>query len=131
MPKIILKTDYTDGEILYGRQLNLDNKLTEEAINAMMDEFQAIIEKVTTIEEGAQVNKIEKVAGVGPDANKNVPLQKGNIGLGNVDNTADIDKPVSDPVRTFVEDGLSGKVDSVDVERFLTKAIEKKIVERV
>lgn len=49
-------------------------------------------------------NKTDDVIGAGsvtsvnsqtPDGSGNVTLTKGNIGLGNVDNTADVDKPVS------------------------------------
>lgn len=47
--------------------------------------------KLSGIEAGAQVNTVTSVAG----KTGVVTLTKGDVGLGNVDNTSDIDKPVS------------------------------------
>lgn len=49
--------------------------------------------KLVTIEAGAQVNRVTSVNGMIGD----VVLNKTHVGLGNVDNTADINKPVSNP----------------------------------
>src|SRR5690606_3393878 len=55
---------------------------------------------------GAQVNTVTSVAG----KTGAVTLAKGDVGLGNVDNTSDADKPIS----TAVSTALSGKVDTSD-----------------
>ena len=47
--------------------------------------------KLAGIETGAQVNKVTSVAG----KEGAVTLEKGDVGLENVDNTADYDKPLS------------------------------------
>lgn len=61
--------------------------------------------KVAGIEVGAQVNAVLTVAGqVG-----NVSLEKSDVGLNNVDNTADADKPIS----TAVQAALNAKVNAV------------------
>lgn len=62
--------------------------------------------KLTGIEAGAQVNTVTSVAG----KTGAVTLAKGDVGLGNVDNTSDADKPIS----TAVSAALSGKVDTSD-----------------
>src|SRR5690554_5208911 len=62
--------------------------------------------KLSGIEAGAQVNTVTSVAG----KTGAVTLAKGDVGLGNVDNTSDADKPIS----TAVSTALSGKVDTSD-----------------
>lgn len=62
--------------------------------------------KLAGIEAGAQVNTVTSVAG----KTGAVTLAKGDVGLGNVDNTSDADKPIS----TAVSTALSGKVDTSD-----------------
>lgn len=55
--------------------------------------------------------------------NGNVSISKANIGLGNVDNTADADKPISTAVQTAfdaVGDVLDGKINYSDVVNNLT-----------
>ena len=61
--------------------------------------------KLAGIQAGAQVNTVTSVAG----KTGTVALQKGDVGLGNVDNTADLNKPVS----TATQTALNGKVDKV------------------
>ena len=63
------------------------------------------IAKLLTVEQDAQKNTVNSVAGKQGD----VLLDKTDVGLGAVDNTADADKPVS----TAVADALAGKVDKV------------------
>lgn len=67
--------------------------------------------KLAGIETGAQVNTLTGVKGNSEAEYRtgNVNITKSNIGLGNVDNTADADKPVS----TATQTALSGKVDKV------------------
>lgn len=62
--------------------------------------------KLAGIEAGAQVNTVISVAG----KTGAVTLTKADVGLGNVDNTSDADKPIS----TAVSAALSGKVDTTD-----------------
>jgi len=79
--------------------------------------------KLDSIEAGAQVNTVTSVAGkVG-----SVTLNKTDVGLNNVDNTADLNKPIS----TAAQSALDGKVDKVagqtlmtDVERLKLSGIE-------
>lgn len=61
--------------------------------------------KLTGIESGAQVNVVNSVA----SKTGNVILVKGDVGLGNVDNTPDLNKPTS----TEVQGKLDNKVDKV------------------
>src|SRR5678816_924399 len=63
------------------------------------------ISKLATVEQDAQKNTVSSVAGKQGD----VLLNKEDVGLGAVDNTADADKPVS----TAVAEGLALKVDKV------------------
>lgn len=63
-------------------------------------------EKLEGIEAGAQVNKVNSVAGKTGD----VTLSKNDVGLGNVDNTSDIDKPVS----TLQQAAINSVKDSLD-----------------
>ena len=60
--------------------------------------------KLAGIAVGAQVNAVTKVAGKTGD----VALAKGDVGLGNVDNTSDANKPISTAVAT----ALAGKATS-------------------
>lgn len=60
--------------------------------------------KLAGIAAGAQVNAVTKVAGKTGD----VALAKGDVGLGNVDNTSDASKPISTAVAT----ALAGKATS-------------------
>lgn len=61
--------------------------------------------KLSGIEEGAQKNVILSVAG----KTGVIDLSKGDVGLNNVDNTPDADKPIS----TLQQAALDGKVDKV------------------
>ena len=67
--------------------------------------------KLDGIEAGAQVNTVTGVKGSNEAEYRtgNVSITKGNVGLGNVDNTADADKPIS----TAVQTALDGKVDKI------------------
>ena len=67
--------------------------------------------KLSGIETGAQVNTVTGVKGSNEAEYRtgNVSITKGNVGLGNVDNTADTDKPIS----TAAQTALDGKVDKI------------------
>lgn len=67
--------------------------------------------KLDGIAAGAQVNAVTGVKG-GNEAEYrtgNISITKSNVGLGNVDNTADADKPISAAAQT----ALDGKVDKI------------------
>ena len=67
--------------------------------------------KLNGIETGAQVNTITGVKGSAESAYRvgNVSISKADIGLANVDNTADVNKPIS----TATQNALNNKVDKV------------------
>lgn len=67
--------------------------------------------KLDGIETGAQVNTVTGVKGSNEAEYRtgNVSITKGNVGLGNVDNTADADKPIS----TAAQTALDNKVDKI------------------
>ena len=62
--------------------------------------------KLAGIADGAEVNAVASVAG----KTGAVTLDKSDVGLGNVDNTADADKPIS----TATQTALNGKADLVE-----------------
>lgn len=67
-------------------------------------------DKLTGIEAGAQVNTVTGVKGSAENDYRtgNIELSKTDIGLGNVNNTADADKPIS----TATQTALDGKSDA-------------------
>lgn len=66
--------------------------------------------KLAGIESGAQVNDVTGVKGGAESTYRtgNVNITKANVGLGNVDNTADINKPISSATQTAL-DAKQGK----------------------
>lgn len=65
--------------------------------------------KLAGIESGAQVNSVTSVAGRTGD----VSLAKADVGLGNVDNTSDANKPVSNATQT----ALNAKLNTSDFNK--------------
>lgn len=110
MPKVNLKKDYKDGQVLHGRELNLDNELTEKAINDNSVLQDINTEKLETIERGAQVNTVETVNGVVPGNDKNILLTKSDIGLDKVDNVADINKTTSEPQKVYIASEITKSI---------------------
>ena len=92
--------------------------------------------KLDGIEVGAQVNTVTSVAG----KTGAVRLAKGDVGLGNVDNTSDMDKPISNAVSaalagkantavaTQTTDGLLSAADKVKIDALGTMATHNAIV---
>ena len=70
-----------------------DNSVQQVAGKGLSDENYTLLEKqkLANIEAGAQVNTVDSVAG----KTGAVTLAKADVGLSNVDNTSDADKPVS------------------------------------
>ncbi len=83
----------------------LDGIDSTETLAPIIADVAANKQKLAGIEAGAQKNTVTSVAG----KTGAVTLAKGDVGLGNVDNTADADKPVS----TAQQAALDGKVDKV------------------
>ena len=83
----------------------LAGKVDKVSSKQLSDENYTLIEKnkLLSIQDGAQVNTVDSVAGkVGV-----VLLDKADVGLSNVDNTTDINKPISNPTQS----ALGNKVD--------------------
>lgn len=99
----------------YATKTALDNKVdkvTGKGLSAN-DFTDALLTKLNGIESGAQVNTITGVKGNAESSYRtgNVNLTKANIGLGNVDNTSDANKPIS----TATQSALDGKVNTTDI----------------
>jgi len=88
-------------------QTALDTKVDKIAGKGLSTEDYTTTEKnkLAGIETGAQVNTVNSVAG----KTGTVVLTKIDVGLGNVDNTSDLNKPIS----TATQTALDGKVDKV------------------
>ena len=107
-----ITVDLTDIETaLSAIQSALEDKVDKvEGKGLSTNDFtDALKDKLDGIENGAQVNTITGVKGSAEADYRtgNVEITKANIGLGDVDNTADVDKPVS----TAVQAALNNKVD--------------------
>ena len=91
----------TIGGGTYSEATNTKNGLMSSTDKAKLD----------NIESGAQVNIITGVKGnaEGSYRTGNVNITSTNIGLGNVDNTSDLSKPIS----TATQKALDGKVDKI------------------
>ncbi len=88
-------------------QTALNNKVDKVVGKGLSENDYTTAEKnkLAGIEVGAQKNTVTSVAGKTGD----VTLGKGDVGLGNVDNTSDANKPVS----TATQTALNNKVDKV------------------
>lgn len=119
-----LMTDYVASIGVSGRTVTYKNKngvnmgsittqdttygLASQSSNGLMSSTDKT--KLDGIESGAQKNTVLGVKGGSEGAYRtgNVNITKANIGLGNVDNTADTDKPVSTATKT----ALNGKANT-------------------
>ena len=124
-------------------QTALDNKVDKVAGKGLSEEdfTHTLKDKLDGIEAGAEVNTVNSVAG----KTGNVTLDKSDVGLGNVDNTSDMNKPVSTATQEALQGlanatqtALNGKVDKVegyglsendysDEEKALVGTIEDKL----
>lgn len=104
-------TSDLDKPISDAVQSALDDKVDKETGKGLStnDFTNALLTKLNGIEAGAQVNKVTGVKGSAESSYRvgNVNITKANIGLGNVDNTSDANKPIS----TATQTALDGKVD--------------------
>ena len=96
-------------------QTALDDKVDKVAGKGLSEEdfTHTLKDKLDGIESGAEVNKVNSVAG----KTGNVTLDKSDVGLSNVDNTSDLNKPVS----TATQSALNGKVDNSTLSNYYTK----------
>ena len=119
-----LMTDYVASISVSGRTVTYKNKngvnmgsittqdttyeLASQSSNGLMSSTDKT--KLNGIESGAQKNTVLGVKGSSESAYRtgNVNITKANIGLGNVDNTSDEDKPVSTATQTV----LNGKANT-------------------
>lgn len=119
-----LMTDYVASISVSGRTVTYKNKngvnmgsittqdttygLASQSSNGLMSSTDKT--KLDGIESGAQKNTVLGVKGGSESAYRtgNVNITKANIGLGNVDNTSDEDKPVS----TATQTALNGKANT-------------------
>lgn len=97
-----LEDRISDNEETLSVALNSFEEKLKKEINSFSDAEKT---KLSGIEAGAQKNTVLSVAG----KTGGVTLVKGDVGLGNVDNTSDLAKPISSATQT----ALNGKVDKV------------------
>ena len=102
-------TSDADKPISTAAETALAGKVDKETNKSLMTADEHT--KLSGIETGAQVNTVTGVKGSNEAEYRtgNVSITKGNVGLGNVDNTADADKPIS----TAAQTALDGKVDKI------------------
>lgn len=82
----------------------LDSKVDKVEGYSLVDDDE--IDKLSTVEQYAQKNTVSSVAGKQGD----VLLDKSDVGLSEVDNTADTDKPVSAAVSAALADKVDAEV---------------------
>ena len=111
----VLKADHADDASTVDGFTVARNVLADEYTNAEID---------TMIGAAGTVKSVNSVS---PDANGEVTLVKADLGLGNVDNTSDADKPIS----TATQAALDLKVDKVSgkglSENDFTDALKNKL----
>lgn len=103
-------TSDTDKPISTATQTALNNKVDKVIGKGLSSEDYTSAEKtkLSGIEAGAQINTITGIKGNSESSYRtgNVSISPANIGLGNVNNTSDADKPIS----TATQTALNGKV---------------------
>ena len=106
-------------------QTVLDSKVDKETGKGLSsnDFTDTLLSKLNGIEEGAQANTVTGVKGGAESSYRvgNVNITKANIGLGNVDNTSDLNKPIS----TATQTALNAKVNKTDIATTLELGIVK------
>ena len=107
--QILNKPDLTVYALADDMSTALAGKVDKETNKSLMSADEHT--KLNNIEVGAQVNTVTGVKGANEAEYRtgNISISKGNVGLGNVDNTADADKPIS----TAAQTALDGKVDKI------------------
>lgn len=109
--KLASLENYDDSAI----QAELDNKVDKVAGKGLSTEDYSTEEKnkLSGVEAGAQVNSVTSVAG----KTGAVTLNKADVGLSNVDNTSDSDKPVSTPQQEALDLKLDANANAVSASK--------------
>lgn len=83
-------------------------KVDKDGGKQLSDENFTLIEKnkLLSIQEGAQANTVDSVAGKAGV----VVLDKADVGLSNVDNTSDLNKPISNPTQAALDNKVDKQV---------------------
>lgn len=106
-------TSDADKPISTATQTALNNKVDKVTGKGLSSEDYTSAEKtkLSGIEAGAQINTITGIKGSSESSYRtgNISISPANIGLGNVNNTSDLNKPIS----TATQSALNGKVDKV------------------
>lgn len=104
---------YTESEIntkVSNLQSGIDGKVDKVSGKGLSSSDYTAAEKtkLAGIAEGAQKNTITGVKGNSESSYRtgNVNITKANIGLGNVDNTTDVNKPLSTAQKAYIDDSL-------------------------
>jgi hypothetical protein len=106
MVKPIVRTDLDSAQnSIDNLEANKVDKVTGKGLSTE-DYTSAEKTKLAGVEAGANVNTVDSVSG----KTGAVTLNKSDVGLGNVDNTSDLNKPIS----TTAQVALDGKVDKVE-----------------
>ena len=107
--QILNKPDLTVYALADDVTAALGGKVDKETNKSLMSADEHT--KLNNIEVGAQVNTVTGVKGTNEAEYRtgNISISKDNVGLGNVDNTADADKPIS----TAAQTALDNKVDKI------------------
>lgn len=120
-------TSDLDKPISTATQTALNNKVDVESGKGLStnDYTTAEKEKLNDIEAGAEENIIETImingsAQTATNKTVNLLLTKENVGLGNVDNTSDLDKPVS----TATQTALNSKQDTIQIAELPTLTVD-------
>ena len=118
-------TSDADKPISTATQTALNNKVDKVTGKGLSSEDYTSAEKtkLSGIEAGAQVNTITGIKGSSESSYRtgNVSISPANIGLGNVNNTSDLSKPIS----TATQSALDGKVDKVNGKRLSSEDYTK------
>jgi len=102
--------------------LHVEHNITDETNTITVANLKSDHDKLATIEQGAQVNTVVSVN----SKTGSVVLSKSDVGLGNVDNTSDNDKPISSAVSNALSmkaDLENGKVPSSQLPSYVDDAI--------
>lgn len=90
-------------------QIAIDGKVSDtirDGINAIAPSENAVFDALATKLDGTSLKTIEGQSIVGTG---NIDITKANVGLGNVDNTSDLNKPIS----TATQTALNGKQNTI------------------
>ena len=89
--------------MMYLNDIYVDESLTEKLAGNLQDLHDKIIGMTNSLNKEAPVRSVNGKRG-------DVLLTKADFGLGNVDNTSDMDKPVSNPFKSYVDSEYQSKI---------------------